>query len=407
MKITISLLITLLFTGFIFGQMKEYSYKSELQNVSDIWHTIELPNSIFGKLKNDLSDIRIFGITKDNDTIEAPYLLETKAETIHSNQIPFKIINTSHSNKSYFYTFLNIDEISINQIKLDFNVPNFDWKVTLEGSNNQTEWFTILDEYRVLSIKNKQTDYQFTTLNFPESIYKYFRIKIKSKQEPKLNTASLKAKNIEKAVFNNFKLESFQTKNNKVSNETVLDITLKEKVPVCYLQLNIEENFDYYRPISISYLVDSIKTEVGYRHNYRPLFNGTLSSLEKNKFRIPSTILQKLKVKITNHDNEPLSFSNPSVKGYQHQIIARFTTPAIYYLCYGNKTARIPKYDLSHFEDQIPENIKSLQVKKEQIIQKENPTIPSPLFENKAWLWAVMGVIMLVLGVFSLKMIKK
>jgi len=29
------------------------------------------------------------------------------------------------------------------------------------------------------------------------------------------------------------------------------------------------------------------------------------------------------------------------------------------------------------------------------------------LFENKAWLWAIMGIVSFVLGYFSLKMLKK
>jgi hypothetical protein len=41
------------------------------------------------------------------------------------------------------------------------------------------------------------------------------------------------------------------------------------------------------------------------------------------------------------------------------------------------------------------------QIEKEALIEKQ------PLFVNKNWLWVIMGAIILLLGWFSLKMIKE
>ena len=61
--------------GFAYGQMDTYNYKMELGGISEPWHKIILPNAVFGQVANDLYDIRIYGISAANDTIEAPYLL--------------------------------------------------------------------------------------------------------------------------------------------------------------------------------------------------------------------------------------------------------------------------------------------------------------------------------------------
>jgi len=81
MKIKFKLAFLLLWSySFSFGQMNEYNYKRVLTGIKDEWHNIVLPNEIFGKVKQDLSDIRVFGITKDNDTIEVPYILRLATE---------------------------------------------------------------------------------------------------------------------------------------------------------------------------------------------------------------------------------------------------------------------------------------------------------------------------------------
>ena len=61
-----------------FGQMDDYNYKRELKGVDEQWHKVILPNEIFGKSSQNLTDIRIFGLPENNDTIEAPYLLQLR-----------------------------------------------------------------------------------------------------------------------------------------------------------------------------------------------------------------------------------------------------------------------------------------------------------------------------------------
>ena len=60
------------FTTLSYAQMKHYGYKRSLQNVSNDWHQLTIPDAVFGKLNSEMSDLRIYGITAQTDTIEAP-----------------------------------------------------------------------------------------------------------------------------------------------------------------------------------------------------------------------------------------------------------------------------------------------------------------------------------------------
>jgi hypothetical protein len=129
--------------------------------------------------------------------------------------------------------------------------------------------------------------------------------------------------------------------------------------------------------------------------------------LENNDVSFQSTIAKKLRVEIQNFDNRPLKIEGVIAKGYTHKLIARFTEKADYYLVYGNEKANKPNYDISKFTTNIPENISEVNLSEEKTIDKKEDSKTSPLFENKLWLWIIMGIIICLLGWFTLKMMQK
>lgn len=400
--------LLLLFCSYSFGQIKQYSYKRELLGIKDQWHKVVLPNEVFGKVSHNLSDIRIFGLTESNDTIEAPYILQLATEKISQKDVTFNLINKSKNNKGYYLTFEIPTENHVNQIKLEFKQQNFDWRLAIEGSQNQQEWFSIIEDYRILSIKNELTDFQFTKVTFPSSKYRYFRLLIKSEKKPELITAKILLNEIIDGSFRNYIINSVKIDEEKQNKQTVINIDLKSSVPVCNLKICVKDTFDYYRPVTIKYLTDSIKTQKGWKYNYSTLTSGMLNSIEKNEFNFNSTTLQKLKIIIENQDNEPLQIDSLVVKGYVHELIVRFIDPATYYLTYGNNQVSSPHYDIDHFADKIsPTSLTALKLGDEQLIKKEPIQKTEPLFQNKIWLWAVMTIIIILLGWFSLKMIRQ
>jgi len=388
------------------AQTNAYKFKREITGVNSLWHSMKLPDGLYKNANAGFEDLRIFGI-KGKDTMEVPYLLKQRADQIISKEIDFKPVNESANANGYYYTFELKNVTEINQINLAFKEANFNWDVTLEGSNSNSEWFTILKDYRILSIKNKDTDYQFTKLSFPDSKYQYLRLMIKSPVKPGLLEALINKTDTVKGTYQDVKYKIFELKNNTVDKETVIDVALENPVPLSYLKLNAQSHFDFYRPIKIEYATDSFKTEKGMQYNYAPLFEGTISSLEKSEFNFQNTIASKLKITIQNNDNKPLRLNGLALKGNLYEIIARFDNPTLTYaLYYGNENVTAPSYEIEKFENEIPSILTAVTIGN----QKENPAysikIEKPLFENKTWLWALMAVIIALLGWFSYKMLK-
>ena len=392
--------------SYSFGQIEQYNYKREIKGITDQWHKIILPNEVLSKTSYNLSGIRIYGITKKNDTIEAPFLLRLVTDKLLNKEVSFNILNSSHNEKGYYFTFEVLSNETINQINLDFKQKNFDWRIKLEGSQNQQEWYTVLDDYRLLSIKNDLTDFQFTHLSFPNSNYRFFRLLIESQEKPELIVAKISKRILTDGIYNNYPIKKINSIEQNKNKQTEIDINLQSTVPVCYLKIDIKDTFDYYRPITIKYLADSVKTEKGWNYSYNTLMESTLNSFETNVFKFKSTFLQKLKIIIYNRDNQPLAINSFKVLGFVHELVIRFTEPASYILAYGNNKAEKPQYDINQFAEKIPETLTTLELGPEHTIVKKNISGTEPLFKNKTWLWVIMVLIILLLGWFSINMIR-
>lgn len=396
-------LIFLLLSLNSFAQTEDFKFKRKIENTTETWHKIVLPESDFVKLNAGFSDVRIFG---NNTKIEAPYILKTSENKISQVEIPFKMLNVSSRNSEYFYTFELSENKQINQIKLDFEQQNFDWKIDLEASNNQTEWFSIIKNYRILSIKNNQTDYQFTQVDFPDSKYKYYRLKIKANEQPKLSEAKIWE---QKNNAENLKISTIKSIKKAIDSKqklSIIDIELVNKIPVSQLKIDVTSTFDYYRPIKIEALKDSIETEKGWRYNYEVISQETLSSLDKNGFSLGNTLAKKLRITIENGNNQPLEIKNVEIKNPIYYLVARFTEKGEYNLFYGNSKASSPSYDIENFQENIPKNLTEVTLSKEELNPDFKNVTQTPLFENKIWLWALMGIIIVVIGYFSLKMLR-
>ena len=98
---------------FSYGQISEYSYKWELTGITDQWHRIILPKEVFGKTSQSLRDFRIYGVTKDKDTIEAPFLLRIDREQIRVKNVAFETLNTSQNKKGHYITSVSYTHLTL------------------------------------------------------------------------------------------------------------------------------------------------------------------------------------------------------------------------------------------------------------------------------------------------------
>ena len=399
-------LFIILQAGLVSGQHDSFRYKREIKGVNSLWHSIEIEKELFEKINSNFSDIRIIGFTNNGDTIEAPYLIKAHSDSYTVKEFPFNLLNKSRNEKGFYYTFELDEPVSLNEIQLTLDKTEFDWRVNLEGSQNMNEWYTIIQDYRIISIQNDLLNYSFTKLVFPESKYKYFRVLVKDSDQPSLTSARLLKEVYSQGRYKEYEVRKIQTHENSKEKTTEIIVDLLHAVPVSRIKLNIKNDIDYYRPISITYINDSIQTKDGWRYQHRDLTHSVLSSFESPVYKVSNTITSKIRVLIYNHDNRPLDLNGLQISGEMHEIIGRFDEDAEWSLYYGKDNSPSPKYDLVNFKSSIPETLDFLSIGEEKEI-KELEEKPRALFENSIWLWSLMLLIIVILGWFSFSMMKK
>lgn len=394
--------ISLLYCALVSAQTEDYQYLREINGVEDQWHRLEIGPEVLSKLSEGMNDIKVIGITPENDTIEAAYLLRSTADKEDRVELRFNLLNQSSKNGKYYYTLENKESETINLIDLGFEKANFTYSAKLEGSQDQKEWYNIIEEQVLVSIKNDLTNYQFCKLDFPTSNYPYYRIEVSSDENPGLIYARTIRKQREEGISVSYEPEWFSMLDEQYqATEVIFD--LESPQPIHETSLKIADTFDFYRPIEISYLVDSFETEKGWKYNYRNIYEGTLSSLEKASFDFKQQKAKRFRLRIKNGANPPLEIAQLTARAYKFYLLIRFTEEADYYLSYGNENAPKVSYEIDQFEDQIPNDLKELSLGREVKISSEAEE-EKALFENELWLWLIIGTIILLLGWFSFKM---
>lgn len=418
MKLKIKSIFSLIFLGISalgFAQKNDFSFKRAIKpNPATEWNKIEIPLPMYEKLNQNFSDIRIYKLS-GKDSLEVPYLLSktqfASLENETTEYIGFKILNQTKTADGYYFTLESPITADIEEIDLHFSNQNFDWKITLEGSHDQKQWFSILENYRILSIQNSKTDYNFQLLAFEKTNYKFYRIFIPSKETPILQRASMQEKFTPKIEFNKLLINNIKQTNSTKDKNSVITFSLPYKIPVYSLILNIEKNDAFSRPIEIKYLVDSIKTEKGWVKNYETFYYGKIiyygaKDLDFSFSNNDVIWAKDFQIIIENQDNAPIIVKSVNAVSPKYFIYFKPKNEENYFLFYGNKKSSLPEYDLKLIEDKVFKLSKSDAglSDEEKLPKKEKPT-KEPLFKNKGWLWGVMILIICILGFFSYRML--
>lgn len=385
------------------------SYKRKINAKQNSWNYFRIPDNLYEKAEPSLADLRIYRI-RQKDSLEVPYLISGIWGTEAQMDEYFEILNKTKTDKGYYFTLQREDNQSeISEINLSFDNKNFDWRIDLEGSNDQKEWFGILENYRVLSIQNSKTDFSFENLIFEKTRYKYYRILVKTNEKPLLSEAAFQNDDVLKyQKFNVHKIQNFKVKNDKKSKTSTAVFSLKNSLPIHSFRIKVENKNDFYRPISI-YAIDTIATEKGKLAEYSGIADGTLSSLKGADLKSYKEVLAKqMMIVIDNGDNPPLKISEIEVKTYENGIVFKAEKSGDYILTYGNQQIiDRPNYDIETFEEKISREKKDTVSLSNEMIVKQADNRSKPLMESDYWLSGIMIVLILFLGYFSYKMIAK
>jgi hypothetical protein len=382
----------------------QFRFKRSIAGVdSEAWYSLSLPPQIFSDLNSQLSDLRLYSVN-DTDTLEVPYILDIKENELVRETVHLPLFNKSSREGVLYLTFESKTGQQINSIDLKFHEQNYFGVVALEGSFDQREWFAIAQGQRIVSIKNNREEYDLSTVNFPVSRYRYFRVAVTSDARLNFREASFQYNKITAGIYHDIPL-AWELASDKKTRRSMITVKLQHYVPVTSIAVRADSTGDYYRSFRIEAVRDSAQTANGWIKYFETLYEGNLTSFERNEFNFDWKMAKEMRIVIEDLDNAPLAISKISAAGPDVQVISRLR-PGQNIMLYGAETLTSPSYDLTYFENKIPgaPRIATFEPAQDVTIDESGAR---PLFESKIWLWSIMGLMIMALGFFTIRMMKE
>lgn len=396
----------LIFLAFIthcslFAQ-QHFKYYREVIPAAEGWNAIELNDSIVSTLYGNIHGLRLFQTTPA-DTFETPYLLQFGNEKWIENMVYSEILNKGYTSNSFEYLIDQKENNVTNYLNIFLRNKDFDYKVKLEGSNDLKNWLTIGEDFRIADIKIDQNEFRSNALYFSPCNFRYFKVSIIGAKEIDLYKTTLKIKEKKEGKHQILTLTP-NSEYNKENNTSTHYIEFDAPTALSGIEPKINYTGDYLRNATLFILRDSVKTKNGNKPNWEFVTSMQLSSLHSNYIPFSPLITKSVKWEVEELDNPPLKIDSVLMKKPSVFLVSQLSTKNNYTLFYGNPNIHKPNYDIANFASSIPDSLPFASLKNENkvIVSYKNPLITSEL-----WLWTILVIVIVIMGYFTLKMIKK
>lgn len=394
----------------IHAQLNTFDYFREIKPVTATgYYQIKIGSSILDRP----GYYRVYEVNA-KDTIEVPYVTEQYDWTFHDRSFfkDLKIIDKSYEQGKYSYVTLVIDtNIIYSTLYLNFGATEFFKDITLEGSQDNKNWKTITESEKLFRYyPANDRGYFRNKIDFSPVSFKYVRLKIDDTESSKLDLVSAAIPLVKENVIEEGELiESLQNRTeDKKNKQTIVECQFPRAYALTDLQVLIENENPYHRQVFVE-----VFNPVNGKDQWITFGSGILSSGSSNKIYLNNMAGEddfqfksgRMRILIQNKDDQPLG--KISVKPFTHleKISLKLQNDKKYVVAYGKAKDEEPTYDLTHFKNVI-NLLNSVELGSEVKIPHVVAPVQQPLISNKLWIWVALIGCVLVIGLFTFKLMK-
>ena len=398
MKKGLFIMFSLLITGSLFSQ--GYQWQADVsKNDSTTFYKIDLEPDVVAKLNDRFSDIRI----KDEKGKDVPYFIEKEPFSVTKRVFKeYEVIQKiKWTNGATVLVVENKAKDTINNMQLQ--IKNFDVRKRLElaGSDEYRDWYTIKENYTFHSADGRQTTSEVKSLNFPYTDYRYYRIIIYDWYSLPINVMKIGYYDTyqEEGKFKKLENPTLTRVDSASVKQTYIKVRFDETPYFDKLIIKVDKPEYYYRKAKICFKREDKKGRVYYEvEDYITLNSNSDLTLYFSDFQH-----KEFYIAIDNEDNPPLE--NIRIEAFQlnRYLITHLESDKNYKLVFDNEDVYAkPNYDIDHFKNRIGDDIEVLQTGEITPIQYQ---VKKKVITSTLWMWGAIGVVALLLGYMSYKMI--
>jgi hypothetical protein len=390
---------------------------------------LTLTPDIYEATRDDLADIRLL----DANDRQVPYVQAKPKDITQSVKYSPVIINRSTNEDNAALVTLDFGkQIVKNRIEVDTGGNNFRRAVKVEGSNDNVQFFTVVDTAFVFAVDYRT---RFEKIDLPRNDYRYLRITVEpmatEEKSPVINAVRAfkhESKLAERQPVKMVQVEHSENEKNK-SSIYVYDLAYRH-LPISEIELDVADNA-FYRYVTIQGRDEATRKEKIYSEDNRQRFrevevawkriisdtiyrypeaNG--KKRQKLVLRVPSgrRMYRYLKIVISNYDDKPLAINSTSAKMIADNIVFTAQDDIAPTLYVGSQSAGKPRYDLTQRLNnplQVEARFANLGALNNNPLFGQVEAKPLAWTEkHKILLWIIMGAVIVVLAGFILKSFK-
>lgn len=355
----------------------------------------------------------------DADGREIPYRVVTKQSGGKREEFSPKIWNNSYLDGQYNSFVLDFieDRPEINRLTLETGNANFTRRVSVEGSDDMTEWKTLVDDAHIFdfshNIRSRHLD-----IEFPLSNFKYLRVKVHDDGSGPIEIDDAKAYRVkfEPAETQQWPLTMIE----KIEKGRTTEILFDGKfagLPINTLDLEVSSR-NYHRQVKVASSFDRDKWKT---LGSDVIFNYDMAAFKKSDNRISfrKNSDRFFLLTIENYDDQPIDVTGATATGLVGRVIVSMTGRPPYKAYFGAPKSTAPRYDLAHRIRYIqtralPRLSLRPRMANPSYIKPVAPKPVEPVVAVEPWterhpvvLWVVMVAVMAALALLIYNLIRK
>jgi hypothetical protein len=415
---------------FAFDSAK-WKYRAEvtIESGTEDYCRLLLTPEVYNAARVDLGDIRLV----DSNGKQVPYTIVKPKDTEERQHYKPAIINRSTSaDKAALITLDFGEQVIKNSIEVITQGDNFRRPVKVEGSNDNVEFFTLVQRAYAFAVGHGR---RFEQVDLPTNDYRYLRITVWPMQEETNSPVIERAetfkvtRNLAKHQTADMTLAEHKEDEKTKSSIYVYDFVYR-RLPINEIELDVASD-SFYRFVTLDsrdeatrkVKLDSednrgrftevevpwerITTDTIYRYT-----QPTGQKREKLLLQLPPgrSTHRYLRIEISNYDDEPVVVKSASAKIITDQIIFPSESNAKLAFYVGSASEGLPRYDLKYRlnnPSELKTRAATLSGITENPLFREATEKPPPWTErHRVLLLIAMAAVVLVLGGFILKSFK-
>ena len=403
-------------TGFIFitvflhaTLLWSQSFKSEAHLPpipEDGFYRIFISSDIAVHLNTSFSNVRIY----DSQETEIPYLLQDEAPSYISQEFKeYKILEKRQDpGCCTSLTLHNPDQNVVNSISLVIRNADVTKEAVLLGSDDRQHWFALKQQFILYPAENNSGTSEIKIVDFPLSNYTYYSLRIDDSTSAPLNILSAGYfQGIRNAgKYTEIPLRKILSTDSLKQKKTYLHFQFDTLRIVDKLELSMKGS-TYFLRKAFLYQLKERTLKTGTKETYYDLIQEVeLNSKHPTHIELPGTKVSDLLLVIENEDNPSLEVGYGKAFQLNRYLTAFLKKEKKYTLKIGDAQLPAPVYDLVFFKDSIPANPPTLTTGETHIFEKGNTAQTFTFFTTKAFIWAAVVLVIVVLGFMSVRLLK-